>query len=70
MWVKGNVTKCPRSMFIFDEMDKMQPGLIDSIKPYLDYYDNLDGVSYRQAIFIFLICTLAARRSPLLPLPL
>ncbi|XP_012695365.2 torsin family 1 isoform X2 [Clupea harengus] len=54
MWVKGNVTKCPRSMFIFDEMDKMQPGLIDSIKPYLDYYDNLDGVSYRQAIFIFL----------------
>ncbi|XP_076139785.1 torsin family 1 isoform X1 [Alosa pseudoharengus] len=54
MWVKGNVTKCPRSMFIFDEMDKMQAGLIDSIKPYLDYYENLDGVSYRQAIFIFL----------------
>lgn len=41
-------------MFIFDEMDKMQAGLIDSIKPYLDYYENLDGVSYRQAIFIFL----------------
>ncbi|XP_063066125.1 torsin-1A-like isoform X2 [Engraulis encrasicolus] len=54
MWVKGNVTKCPRSMFIFDEMDKMQAGLIDSIKPYLDYYENLDGVSYRKAIFIFL----------------
>ena len=41
-------------MFIFDEMDKMQPGLIDSIKPYLDNYEKLDGVSYRQAIFIFL----------------
>uniref|UniRef100_A0A8C7JM40 Torsin family 1 n=1 Tax=Oncorhynchus kisutch TaxID=8019 RepID=A0A8C7JM40_ONCKI len=53
-WVKGNVTNCPRSMFIFDEMDKMHPGLIDCIKPYLDYYENLDGVSYRQAIFIFL----------------
>ncbi|XP_017580713.1 torsin family 1 isoform X3 [Pygocentrus nattereri] len=53
-WIKGNVTNCPRSMFIFDEMDKMHPGLIDSIKPYLDFYDNLDGVSYRQAIFIFL----------------
>uniref|UniRef100_A0A4W5JKG4 Torsin family 1 n=1 Tax=Hucho hucho TaxID=62062 RepID=A0A4W5JKG4_9TELE len=40
-WIKGN-------------MDKMHPGLIDCIKPYLDYYENLDGVSYRQAIFIFL----------------
>lgn len=41
-------------MFIFDEMDKMHPGLIDSIKPYLDYYDKLDGISYRKSIFIFL----------------
>ncbi|XP_077050669.1 torsin family 1 isoform X1 [Siphateles boraxobius] len=53
-WVRGNVSICPRSMFIFDEMDKMHPGLIDSIKPYLDFYDHLNGVSYRQAIFIFL----------------
>ncbi|KPP79222.1 torsin-1B-like [Scleropages formosus] len=53
-WVRGNVSICGRSMFIFDEMDKMHPGLIDSIKPFLDYYDNLDGVSYRQATFVFL----------------
>ncbi|CAG05207.1 unnamed protein product, partial [Tetraodon nigroviridis] len=53
-WIKGNVSECASSMFIFDEMDKMHPGLIDSIKPYLDYYDKLDGVSYRKAIFIFL----------------
>ncbi|XP_076014818.1 torsin family 1 isoform X2 [Genypterus blacodes] len=53
-WIKGNITNCAQSMFIFDEMDKMHPGLIDSIKPYLDYYDKLDGVSYRKAIFIFL----------------
>ncbi|XP_030625503.1 torsin family 1 [Chanos chanos] len=53
-WIKGNVTNCARSMFIFDEMDKMLPGLIDSIKPYLDFYDQLNGISYRQAIFIFL----------------
>ncbi|CAJ1070345.1 torsin-1A-like isoform X1 [Xyrichtys novacula] len=53
-WIKGNVTNCAHSMFIFDEMDKMHPGLIDGIKPYLDYYDKLDGVSYRKAIFIFL----------------
>uniref|UniRef100_A0A8C6U9M6 Torsin n=1 Tax=Neogobius melanostomus TaxID=47308 RepID=A0A8C6U9M6_9GOBI len=53
-WIKGNVSNCERSMFIFDEMDKMPPGLIDSIKPYLDYYDEVDGVSYRKAIFTFL----------------
>ncbi|RXN34199.1 torsin-1A-like isoform X2 [Labeo rohita] len=53
-WIRGNVSICPRSMFIFDEMDKMHPELINSIKPYLDFYNNLDGVSYRQSIFIFL----------------
>ncbi|XP_049909678.1 torsin-1A-like [Epinephelus moara] len=53
-WIKGNVTNCAHSMFIFDEMDSMLPGLIDSMKPYLDYYNKLDGVSYRKAIFIFL----------------
>ncbi|XP_053552135.1 torsin-1A [Bombina bombina] len=53
-WIKGNVSLCERSVFIFDEVDKMHPGLIDAIKPYLDYYDHLEGVSYRRAIFIFL----------------
>ncbi|XP_065099857.1 torsin family 1 isoform X1 [Paramisgurnus dabryanus] len=53
-WIRGNVSICARSVFVFDEMDKMHPGLIDGIKPYLDFYDNLNGVSYRQAIFIFL----------------
>ncbi|XP_067431344.1 torsin-1A-like [Thunnus thynnus] len=53
-WIKGNVTNCARSMFIFDEVDKMHPGLIDIIKPFLDYYKKLDGVSYGKSIFIFL----------------
>ncbi|MEQ2216142.1 hypothetical protein XENOCAPTIV_011288 [Xenoophorus captivus] len=53
-WVRGKVINCERSMFIFDEMDKMPPGLIDSIKQYLDYHVKLDGVSYRKSIFIFL----------------
>ncbi|XP_048809403.1 torsin-1B-like isoform X2 [Lagopus muta] len=35
-------------------MDKMHQGLIDAIKPFLDYYEQVDGVSYRKAIFIFL----------------
>uniref|UniRef100_A0A8D0BDH7 Torsin-1A n=1 Tax=Salvator merianae TaxID=96440 RepID=A0A8D0BDH7_SALMN len=54
MWIRGNVSNCARSIFIFDEMDKMHAGLIDSIKPFLDYYEELDGVSYRKAIFLFL----------------
>ncbi|KAL7377011.1 hypothetical protein ABVT39_019772 [Epinephelus coioides] len=52
--IKENVTNCARFMFVFDEMDKMHPGLIDSIKPYLGYHSKLDGVSYRKAMFIFL----------------
>ncbi|XP_075416765.1 torsin-1B isoform X2 [Tenrec ecaudatus] len=53
-WIRGNVTACASSVFIFDEMDKLHPGLIDAIKPFLDYYEQVDGVSYRKAIFIFL----------------
>ncbi|KAM6431489.1 torsin-1B isoform 3-T3 [Liasis olivaceus] len=53
-WIQGNVSACAKSIFIFDEMDKLHPGLIDAIKPFLDYYEQIDGVSYRKAIFIFL----------------
>uniref|UniRef100_A0A8D2ISI6 Torsin family 1 member B n=1 Tax=Varanus komodoensis TaxID=61221 RepID=A0A8D2ISI6_VARKO len=53
-WIRGNVSACARSVFIFDEMDKLHPGLIDAIKPFLDYYEQIDGISYQRAIFIFL----------------
>ena len=53
-WIRGNVSACAGSVFIFDEMDKLHPGVIDAIKPFLDYYEQIDGVSYRKAIFIFL----------------
>ncbi|XP_073441205.1 torsin-1B-like isoform X2 [Dendrobates tinctorius] len=53
-WIRGNTSKCARSIFIFDEMDKLHSGLIDAIKPFLDYYEHIDGVSYRKAIVIFL----------------
>ncbi|KAL3879252.1 hypothetical protein ACJMK2_031557 [Sinanodonta woodiana] len=52
--IESGVKQCEKTMFIFDEMDKMPPGLIDTIKPYLDYYENLGGVDYRKAIFLFL----------------
>uniref|UniRef100_A0A3Q0R6J5 Torsin family 1 n=1 Tax=Amphilophus citrinellus TaxID=61819 RepID=A0A3Q0R6J5_AMPCI len=53
-WIKGNVRNCERSMFIFDEMDKMPPGVIDVTEPFLDFYPRLDGVSFQKSIFIFL----------------
>ncbi|XP_029025812.3 torsin-1A-like [Betta splendens] len=53
-WIHGNVTQCERSMFIFDNMDKMHPGLIDAIVPFLNYYNKIDGVSFRKVIFIFI----------------
>ncbi|CAL8387704.1 unnamed protein product [Boreogadus saida] len=41
-------------MFIFDEMDTMHADVMDGIKPFMDYQNKLDGVSYSNAIFIFL----------------
>ncbi|XP_064458119.1 torsin-1A-like [Ornithodoros turicata] len=52
--IEGKVRECARALFIFDEIDEMPNGLIDIIKPYLDFYKALDGVDYRKAIFIFL----------------
>eukprot|EP00076_Gallus_gallus_P046300 XP_025011838.1 torsin family 1, member B-like isoform X1 [Gallus gallus] len=53
-WIRGNVSACPRSLFIFSEMDQMPHGLIDSILPFLGYRGEIDGVHYGKAIFIFL----------------
>lgn len=32
----------------------MPPGILDDMKPFLDYRDLVDGVDYRQCIFIFI----------------
>ncbi|XP_060553589.1 torsin-1A-like [Ruditapes philippinarum] len=53
-FIEARVKECPRSFFIFDEMDKMPAGIIDTLKPYLDFYENLGGVDYRKATFFFL----------------
>ena len=53
-WIRGNVSLCERSLFVFDEMDKMPVGLLDAIKPFLEHYPEINGVDYRKSIFIFL----------------
>lgn len=46
--------ECPQSLFIFDEIDKMPAGILDTLKPYFDFYEQLGGTDYRKAMFIFL----------------
>ena len=53
--------KCGRSLFIFDEMDKMPPGLIDVVYPFVDHHSEVGGVNFRQFVFIFLSNTGAQR---------
>ena len=48
------MTQCKHNVFIFDEVDKMPPGVLDIVKPFLDYYEHIDGVDYRRNIFLFL----------------
>ncbi|XP_048457998.1 torsin-3A [Rhincodon typus] len=53
-FIQTAVQQCKRSLFIFDEAEKLHPGLIDAIKPYIDHYDHVDGVDFRKSMFIFL----------------
>ncbi|XP_065140428.1 prosalusin [Paramisgurnus dabryanus] len=53
-WVEGNLTACARSIFIFDEMEKMPPGVIDVLEPHLGPFHVLFQTNYRKAIYIFI----------------
>ncbi|XP_042612694.1 prosalusin-like isoform X2 [Cyprinus carpio] len=53
-WVEGNLTACARSIFIFDEMEKMPPGVIDVLEPHLGTFHVLFQTNYRKAIYIFI----------------
>lgn len=52
--ITENVRKCERAVFIFDEIEKAPAGLIDGVKPFLDFHRLVKNVNYRKAIFIFL----------------
>ncbi|XP_043914252.1 prosalusin [Protopterus annectens] len=53
-WIEGNLTVCGRSVFIFDEIDQMPPGLIDVIEPFLGGSWVVYGSNYRRSFFIFI----------------
>ncbi|XP_023250772.1 prosalusin [Seriola lalandi dorsalis] len=56
-WVQGNLTECARSVFIFDEMEKMPSGLIDVLEPFLGPSHVVFRTNYRKAIYIFISTT-------------
>ncbi|XP_023656971.2 prosalusin [Paramormyrops kingsleyae] len=56
-WVEGNLTACARSIFIFDEMENMPPGVIDVLVPFLGPDHVLFQTNYRKAMYIFMSTT-------------
>ncbi|XP_068628436.1 torsin-1A-like [Battus philenor] len=48
------VSKCSTSLIIFDEIHDMCPDILDTIKPMLDHHHAVDGIDYRNSIFIFI----------------
>ncbi len=52
--IESTVEKCEYGLFIFDEMDKIPIGLMDTIKAYIDFNSGIGGNDYRKSIFLFL----------------
>lgn len=52
--IRDTVSQCERSLIILDELDKLPPGVVDGLQPMLDYVEDVDGIKYNKAIFIFL----------------
>jgi hypothetical protein len=46
-WIRGNVSACDRSLFVFDEVDKIPAKVLDAVKPFLDYHEEINGVDFR-----------------------
>eukprot|EP00066_Takifugu_rubripes_P008496 XP_003974726.1 PREDICTED: prosalusin [Takifugu rubripes] len=53
-WVQGNLTECARSVFFFDEMEKMPPGVVDVLEPFLGPSHVVFRTNYRKAIYVFI----------------
>lgn len=54
-WILGNLTKCSKgALFIFDEMDKIPPGVVTVLKQFLDPKGTKADAMFRNVIFLFL----------------
>lgn len=52
--IKSKAEECNRSIFIFDEVEKMPKGILSVLRSFLDKHDSIGGIDYRNTIFIFL----------------
>ena len=52
--IESTVKQCHTNLFVFDETDKIPIGLMDTIKAYIDFYPEVDGIAFRKSVFIFL----------------
>ncbi|KAJ6634219.1 Torsin-like protein [Pseudolycoriella hygida] len=48
------VNVCPRTLFIFDEVDKIPVGVFEALTSLLDHHHSVEGATLRFATFIFL----------------
>ena len=53
-YIVEKVKECEKTLFIFDEVDKVPAGLLDGLKPFLECHESVNGVDYRKCIFIFI----------------
>ena len=52
--VVEHVKKCKHALVIIDESEKLPEGTLNAISPFLDKNVAIDGVDYRNTIFILL----------------
>jgi len=52
--IEETVKGCERSLFIFDEVDKMPSAIFNVLVPFIGPQGPIDGVDYGKATFIFL----------------
>uniref|UniRef100_A0A915JY29 Torsin-1B n=1 Tax=Romanomermis culicivorax TaxID=13658 RepID=A0A915JY29_ROMCU len=52
--IRTTVSACPRSLFLFDEVDKVPSDIISAVKPFIDYHKVVQGIDYSKSIFIFM----------------
>uniref|UniRef100_A0A0K0FVU0 Torsin-like protein (inferred by orthology to a D. melanogaster protein) n=1 Tax=Strongyloides venezuelensis TaxID=75913 RepID=A0A0K0FVU0_STRVS len=53
-WIAGNLSDCTKTLFIFDEVDKMSPKILDAISPFGQDNVRISGKPANDAIFIFI----------------
>lgn len=53
-FITSNAKLNERTLFVFDEFDKMPSGLSEVLVPYLSHSGNINHIDFRKSVFIFL----------------